>query len=48
MFITRRGFLQNGLAFVSLGLAAPSFLLKAASAAPLGRLMGGRAGKSWS
>lgn len=45
MFITRRGFLQNGLAFVSLGLAAPSFLLKAASAAPLGRLPGGRAGK---
>src|SRR5579875_2519958 len=32
--MTRRAFLQNGLAFVSLGLAMPHFLMRAAQADP--------------
>lgn len=34
MSTTRREFLQNGLAFVSLGLAMPTFLMRAAQADP--------------
>jgi uncharacterized protein (DUF1501 family) len=36
MSTTRREFLQNGLAFVSLGLAMPTFLMRAAQADPSG------------
>ena len=36
MSTTRREFLQNGLAFVSLGLAMPTFLMRAAQAGPAG------------
>ncbi len=34
MSTTRREFIQNGLAFISLGLAMPTFLMRAAQAAP--------------
>ncbi len=36
MSTTRREFLQNGLAFISLGLAMPTFLMRAAQADPSG------------
>ncbi len=43
MFTTRREFIQNGLSFVALGLAMPTFLMRAASAqaVPGGSLFGG-------
>ena len=43
MSTTRREFIQNGLSFVALGIAMPTFLMRAASAqaAPGGSLFGG-------